>query len=165
MTLPPELVAQRRARGQAEAPLWAVVTGSGQIRPDSTLFGRPGPLPIVFLAEATPADRRRWLAERADVVVVGDQRPDPRVALRVLRERYGCRQVLSEGGPELNDALLRASVLDELFLTLAPKIVAGEGKTIVDGPQHPKGAMPNLQIVTLYEHEHELFFRYRVARG
>jgi riboflavin biosynthesis pyrimidine reductase len=163
--LPPELVGRRRARGQPEEPLWAVITGSGQIRPDSTLFEKPEPRPIVFLAEATPADHRRWLAERAEVVVVGDERPDPGAALRALRERYGCRHVLAEGGPVLNDAMLRASVLDELFLTLAPKIAAGDGKTVVEGRQFPKDAMPRLRIVTIYEHEDELFFRYRVTRG
>src|SRR5206468_3659985 len=45
--LAPELIAKRRARGQAEEPLWAVITGSGEIRPDSTLFAKPPPRPIV----------------------------------------------------------------------------------------------------------------------
>ncbi|HEY3107753.1 MAG TPA: dihydrofolate reductase family protein, partial [Chloroflexota bacterium] len=147
--LPPELVAQRRARGQAEEPLWAVITASGQIRPDATLFQKAAPRPIVFLAESTPADRRSWLAERADVVVAGDERPDPRAVLRVLRERYRCRHVLSEGGPRLNHAMVRAGALDELFLTFAPKITAGQGKTIVEGAQFPREAMPRLGIVTL----------------
>jgi riboflavin biosynthesis pyrimidine reductase len=163
--LAPELIAQRRARGQAEEPLWAVVTASGKVRPDSTFFDKAPPRPIVFVAESTPAERRRWLAERADVVVVGDERPDPAAALRVLRERYRCRHVLSEGGPVLNYSMLRAGTLDELFLTLAPKLAAGQGKGIVEGPQLPKGALPRLGMVTLYEHEDELFFRYRVARG
>jgi 2,5-diamino-6-(ribosylamino)-4(3H)-pyrimidinone 5'-phosphate reductase len=163
--LPAELIAQRRARGQAEEPLWAVITASGEIRPDSSLFRKPGPRPIVFVAESTPADRAAWLAERADVVVAGRERPDLATVLRTLRERYGCRNVLSEGGPSLNDSMLRADALDELFLTFAPKIAAGEGKNVVEGEQFPKGALPRLGIVSIYEHEDELFFRYRVERG
>jgi riboflavin biosynthesis pyrimidine reductase len=61
--------------------------------------------------------------------------------------------------------MLRAGALDELFLTLAPKIVGGEGKNVVAGPQFPTGALPRLSIVTLYGHDDELFFRYRIARG
>ena len=73
--------------------------------------------------------------------------------------------MLSEGGPTLNASMLRAGALDELFLTFAPKIAAGDGKSVIEGKQFPKDALPGLEIVTLYEHEHELFFRYRVRRG
>lgn len=85
--------------------------------------------------------------------------------LRLLRTRYGCRRALSEGGPTFNAAVLRADVLDELFLTFAPKLVAGQGKTIVDGPQFPFKQWPLLELVTLYEQASELFFRYRVRHG
>jgi riboflavin biosynthesis pyrimidine reductase len=163
--LPPELVAQRRARAQSEEPLWALTTASGQIRPDAKILTKPPPRPIVFVAEATPADRRAWLAERAEVVAAGDQEPDVDCVLRALRERFGCRLVLCEGGPTLNYSLLQAGVLDELFLTFAPKLVAGEGKTLLDGPQLPKRSLAGLDLVTLFEHESELFFRYRAVRG
>jgi riboflavin biosynthesis pyrimidine reductase len=159
--LAPELVAMRRARGQADEPLWAVVTASGRIRPDSTLLRKTGARPIAFVAEATPADRRAALGECMDVHVAGDERPDLVQVHRVLRHDYGCRAVLSEGGPTLNRAGIDADVLDELFLTFAPKIAAGDGKTIVWGPQFPLGALPLFELVTLFEHESELFFRYR----
>lgn len=156
-----DLVAARRARGQADEPLWAVISGSGRLRPDSTLLRKPPPRPIAFVAEATPRERRVWLAERMDVRVVGGEQPDPAEAQRVLKREYGCRVVLSEGGPTLNHAHVAAGVLDELFLTVAPTVAAGLGKTIVDGPQFPRAALPRLDLVTLYEHAGELFFRYR----
>ena len=99
------------------------------------------------------------------MVVAGDREPDVDRVLRTLRERFGCRLVLCEGGPTLNRSLLRAGVLDELFLTFAPKLVAGEGKTLLDGPQLPKQSLARLDLVSLFEHESELFFRYRAARG
>jgi riboflavin-specific deaminase-like protein len=163
--LAPELVATRRARAQADQPLWAVITGSGKIRADATMFRKPPPRPIVFVADATPADRKDWLRDRADVVVVGDERPDPAEAMRVLRQDYHCRHVLSEGGPTLNYSMLRQGLVDELFWTLAPKIAAGEGKNLVMGPQLPKDALIRLHLETLYEDADELFFRYRVDRG
>jgi riboflavin biosynthesis pyrimidine reductase len=159
------LVDGRRARGQAEQPLWAVATGSGVVRPDSTMLRKPPPRPIVFAAVSTPADRRDWLGQRADVIVVGEERPDPAAILRTLRRRFACRYVLSEGGPTFTYALLAAGVLDELFLTLAPKVVGGHGKTILDGVQLVRDAWVRLEIVSLYEHADELFLRYRVAQG
>lgn len=163
--LKPELVAMRRARGQAEQPLWAVATGSGEIDLGQKMFRKPPPRPIVFVAERTPRERRIRLEGLADVIVAGDEHPEPRRMLTHLKERYGCRRVLSEGGPVLNMANLRADVLDELFLTFAPKIVGGKGKTVVEGEQFPFKEWPLLEPVTIFEHERELFFRYRVRHG
>jgi len=163
--LAPELVEARLRRGQAEEPLWAVATGSGNVREDAPMFQRARRRAVVFAAERTPVERRRRLAELADVVVAGDEEPEPPEVLRLLRTRYGCRRALSEGGPTFNAAVLRADVLDELFLTFAPKLVAGQGKTIVDGPQFPFKQWPLLELVTLYEQASELFFRYRVRHG
>jgi 2,5-diamino-6-(ribosylamino)-4(3H)-pyrimidinone 5'-phosphate reductase len=154
--LRPELVAQRRARGQAEQPIWAIATVSGQVEPPAA------ERTVVFVGAATPAAARARLAERAEVVVAGEERPRPSEIARLLRERWGCRRVLLEGGPSLNHAALRDRVVDELFLTLAPKLVGGEGKTIVDGPQFRRDEWPRLELASLYEHESELFFRYRV---
>ena len=36
--LAPELAAMRRARAQADEPLWSVITGSGRVRADATMF-------------------------------------------------------------------------------------------------------------------------------
>ena len=163
--LKPELVEMRRARGQADQPLWAVATGSGEIDLSQDMFRKPPPRPIVFIAERTPKARRAELERAADVIVAGEKEPDPAQTLKVLRERYGCRRVLSEGGPTLNMANLRADVLDELFLTFAPKIVGGEGKPVVVGEQFPFKRWPLLEPVTMFEHERELFFRYRVRHG
>lgn len=162
--LTPELVAMRRARGQEDEPLWAVVTGSGKLREDSKLFTKPGRRAIAFVAESTPAEQRKRLQERLEVVVAGDERPEPCDVTRLLRQRFGCRWVLSEGGPTLNWSMLDQGALDELFMTFAPKVVAGGGKNVVEGDEFSKDALPRLDLVTLYEHEHELFFRYRVRR-
>jgi riboflavin biosynthesis pyrimidine reductase len=156
--LPDELVARRRARGQADQPIWSVATGSGALEPPAAART------VVFVAEATPRQARERLAERAEVVVAGDERPRPASMARLLRQRYGCARVLLEGGPALIHATLQDGVLDELFLTLAPKLVAGSGKTIVDGPPFPRDGRPRLEVASLYEHESELFFRYRVRR-
>lgn len=160
----PKLAEMRRARGQAEQPLWAVATGSGKVRLDADMFKKDGRRPIAFIAERTPKARREELAKLAEVVVCGDEHPEPRQMLTILRRDYDCRHVLSEGGPVFNMANVRAGTLDELFLTFAPKLVAGDGKNIVEGDQFPADALPRIEPVTIFEHEQELFFRYRFTR-
>jgi riboflavin biosynthesis pyrimidine reductase len=150
--LPPELTERRRARGQSDEPIYAIATGSGEVE-------LPGAeRVVVFVAERTPREAWTRLETLADVVVAGDDRPDPRYIVQHLREHYGCRHVLLEGGPTFNRSALEAGVVSELFLTLAPKLVAGPGKAIVDGAPLSAG----LNLRSLYEHEGELFLRYAV---
>jgi riboflavin-specific deaminase-like protein len=80
--------------------------------------------------------------------------------LRKLRDERGVRSILCEGGPALNDGLLREGLVDELFLALAPKIAAGEAMTVVTGA--PLRPPPELELVTVLEAESNLFMRYRV---
>lgn len=159
-----DLVAARRRRGQVDQPLWAIVTASGNLPADAAVIVRPERRPVIFVAARTPSDRQVALAEHADVVVSGASRPDPVEIARVLRQRYGCELILAEGGPTLNRSLLAANVVDELFLTVAPKLVGGPGKTIVDGGQLGPAGL-RLDLVSIYEHAGELFVRYRITQG
>ena len=47
-------------------------------------------------------------------------------ALAELGERYGVRLLLCEGGPHLGRELLGNGLLDELFLSLSPKLAGGD---------------------------------------
>jgi riboflavin biosynthesis pyrimidine reductase len=49
---------------------------------------------------------------------------DARSAIAQLRDR-GFDRILTEGGPRLMGSMLDAGVVDELFLTLAPKLLGG----------------------------------------
>ena len=46
----------------------------------------------------------------------------------------GARVVLAEGGPTLLHALVGEGLVDDLVLTLAPALVAGEGRSVLHGP-------------------------------
>jgi riboflavin-specific deaminase-like protein len=84
------------------------------------------------------------------------------VALRELRERHDVRSILCEGGPTLNAALLHADLVDELFLSLAPKLAGGaDALTIVAGAALPEPT--ELELVRVLESGGELFLRLRVA--
>jgi riboflavin biosynthesis pyrimidine reductase len=91
---------------------------------------------------------------------------DLAAAMEQLRERFGVRVLLCEGGPHLNSHLLAAEVVDELFLSLAAKLIggdpaSGEGLRIIAGPE----LEPPLQmrLLGVLEHESQLFLRYRVG--
>ncbi len=56
---------------------------------------------------------------------------DPLVALRELSSR-GCRRVLLEGGPTLAAAFLRAGVVDEVIVYIAPKLLGAGRPAVAD---------------------------------
>lgn len=75
--------------------------------------------------------------------------------------RRGAGRILCEGGPTLNAGLFEAQLIDDVFLTIAPKIVGGSNPlTIVQGPQFAETI--HLVLRSLVELEGELFLHYRV---
>jgi riboflavin biosynthesis pyrimidine reductase len=81
--------------------------------------------------------------------------------LRELRADHGVRSILCEGGPALNDGLLREGLVDELWLALAPKLAAGEALTVVTGAA--LRPVVELELVSVLESESHLFMRYRIT--
>jgi riboflavin biosynthesis pyrimidine reductase len=116
---------------------------------------------VMIGAGTMRAERYSGLDKRLIVVESGpDGRVDLAALLRSLREE-GVRALLCEGGPTLHGALQALGLVDELFLTVAPKLTGGEAPRILEGVL-PETA--ELDLAWLLEQDGELFARYRVAR-
>lgn len=79
--------------------------------------------------------------------------------------KKGYRNVLVEGGPTLLGAFLEANLIDEVFLTIAPKIFGtkeGTTLTLVEGILLPFNKIKKLQLLSVNLIKNELFLRYRV---
>lgn len=150
----------RAGRGQPPLPQLALVTGSGAVPNDHRVLGDPDRPPIVLTTPDGAAVAAPRVGDRAEVVAVAaddDGRVDPAAAVAALAER-GLGRVVCEGGPTLNNAMLAAGVVDELFVTVAPSLVGG-GTGIV-GPTLPD-APHDLELLELRVHGSELVCRYR----
>lgn len=125
----------RLRRGLAEYPLRVVVSGSGSVDPALPVFAaRFSPILVLTTARADTARLRRLAAVADEVIVAGKAAVDFAAALAHLQRRWGVRRLLGEGGGELNDALFRADVVDELHLTICPFIFGGrDAPTLADG--------------------------------
>ncbi len=92
--------------------------------------------PIIVLAPGRiPYKLLRQLQGVADEVkVFGEKEIDFNAALRWLRERWKVKRLLCEGGGALHGTMVRASLVDELHLTICPKIFGGRSApTIAEG--------------------------------
>jgi len=116
---------------------------------------------VMIGAGTMRAERYGEIGRRLVVVESGPEgRVDLAALLRTLREE-GVRALLCEGGPRLHASLQAAGLVDELFLTIAPKLSGGElAPRIVEG-ELP--AVAELELLWLLEQDGELFARYRAA--
>lgn len=92
-------------------------------------------------------------------VVRHEDRVDLAEALRCLRREHGVRALLSEGGPRLHAELWALGLVDDLFLTIAPKLSGSEAPRILEGTPLP--SIQTLELSWLLEDDGELFARYR----
>ncbi len=143
----------RLANGRPEHPVFAIVTGSLGLDPASPIFIDAPVRPIVLTTErATGASR---FDEVADVVVAGDTRVEPGLAVAALRER-GLTHILCEGGPTLFGGFLEADAADELCLTISPSLEAGDARRIANGGAPPR----EMHLATVLRSGDTLLLRY-----
>jgi riboflavin biosynthesis pyrimidine reductase len=114
---------------------------------------------VMIGAGTKRAEGYREIGRRLIVVESGPEgRVDLPALLRSLREE-GVRALLCEGGPTLHGSLQAAGLVDELFLTIAPKLRGGGAP-----PRILEGELDDvvpLELAWLLEKDGELFARYR----
>jgi riboflavin-specific deaminase-like protein len=146
---------ERRERiGLPHDPLMVIVSGRLDLPWDAPLFTDGGGRVLIFTAsEAEPPEVATSLR-----VVRHEGFVDLPKALRHLRQERGIRALLCEGGPGLHAELEGGGLVDDLFLTIAPKLAGGEAPRIVEG-ELP--AVAELELGWLLEEDGELFARYQ----
>lgn len=144
---------------------FTVVDGRGRVRWNSK-GSREWHL-LVLVSSATPAAYLAFLRrENIPYLVVGDNRIDLAEALRRMSARFGVTCVVSQAGGGLNGALLRAGLVDEVHMLIAPRLVGGFGTpTAFDGPQLGVDESPTLLRLMFVRTETDgvVWLRYEVV--
>jgi riboflavin biosynthesis pyrimidine reductase len=97
----------------------------------------------------------------AKPLIVVESGPEGRVDLPTLLRQQrdnGVRALLCEGGPTLHRSLQELGLVDELFLTIAPKLAGDGSPNLLNGGL---STIADLELVWLLEQDGELFARYR----
>ncbi len=96
--------------------------------------GYDGAHVVEVLCESVPQACLAYLNEvGVSYVFAGQDDIDLPLALRKLREIFGIRRLLLEGGSLLNGSFLREDLVDELSLVMMPVTASAEGKSLFDG--------------------------------
>lgn len=157
----------RVRRGLAEFNLRVIVSRSGTVNPEAEVFQRRfSPIIILTTRRATKSRLKKLRAVATEVKICGAKEIDFPRALRWLRQKWWIRRLLCEGGGELNDALFRAGVVDQLHLTVCPRVFGGRtAPTIADGLGAGSLAQATqLELVSARQRGDEMFFVYRVLK-
>jgi riboflavin-specific deaminase-like protein len=156
----PERRARREAEGLAADPLAVIVSASLNLPVDLPLLQDEHSTVVILTASSEE------LAPTPATVHYLRGRPDRLTPLLgELRTRHGVRSILCEGGASLTDSLVREGLMDELFLSVAPKLAGGPPITLLRGERLALDPTLELELVSLLEHEGNLFGRYRVLHG
>ena len=138
MRLDPASVQWRRQNGLADQPVFAIVSGTLGLDPESPAFTKAPVKALVVTVGASSRVKKEALSRVTDVLVCGEQKLDVDVMLDAFAKR-GLRQVLCEGGPTLFGTLLDANRVNELCLTISPLIEGGDARRILVGtPEKPR---------------------------
>lgn len=129
--------------------------------------------------------RKRLYCEKAPFYVVVTRHPDEQLQ-KALTNLYGfealiwkksidelvtflnkerCGKVFIDGGPTLLASFLDQNLLDEIFLTIAPKIFGNEKDTtvtMVEGKLFASPEVKRLELLSVKKRSNEVFLRYRV---
>ena len=154
----------RVQRGLAEYNLRIVVSRSGSVNPGAEIFKRRfSPIVILTTHRAASARVRQLRALADEVKICGNAEIDFRRALRWLRQRWKVKRLLCEGGGEVNDALFRAGLVDEVHVTICPKIFGGRtAPTLADGTGARRLAeAAALKLISTRRYGRELYVTYR----
>jgi riboflavin-specific deaminase-like protein len=155
---------ERHERGLPAEPLACIVSGRLSLPADLPLLADPEARVVIVTASAA-----RIAGTRAEVEYVRAAREDGvdlAAALAELRERFAVGTLLCEGGPHLNSQLLLAGLVDELLLSLSPKLAGGDSSPgedlrILAGVELEPPV--ELALRAALRSESELFLRYAVC--
>ena len=161
----PEYERRRLRGGLARQNLRIVVSGSGSVDPEAAVFRNQVSPVIVLASSQMPKSRLAKLERLADCVkVCGKNKVALGQALGWLQREWAVNRLLCEGGGELNFELLRLGLVDELHLTICPRIIGGrDAPTIADGDGFATLAKAaNLELTRRLRLGDELFTTWRV---
>lgn len=157
----------RHKRGLAEEPWACIVSGRLVLPEDIPILADPAARVVILTSSAASLQQADGSAHIEYIRSREEGLLDLPGAMSELCERFDIRTVLCEGGPHTNSQLLADGLVDELFLSVSPKLAGGdvtdEALRIIAGPSIDPPV--EMELISAFECESHLFLRYRLARS
>jgi riboflavin-specific deaminase-like protein len=159
------LRAERIARGRPAYPLRVLLSNTGRIDPALRVFDKTFSPILIFSTTRMPQRIRDQLAPLAELHLHESAQVNLAHMLATLRREYRVRRAHCEGGGRLFRSFLEESLVDDLHLTLCPRIFGSPTAPTLTG--RPAEFLPKSIAWKLMKMEtigDECFLRYRAQR-
>ena len=154
-------------------PLNVIVSGSGAVDLQRAVF-HTGAVKTLIITSPRGGERlaKSGVAlTSAEVRAIEGEgsRIAPASILKLLRDEFGVKILLHEGGPALFGDFLAHGCVDELFLTVAPQFAGRDAKRqrpgIVAGAEFLPKTAPWLKLLSVKQSASHLYLRYDNSRN
>jgi 2,5-diamino-6-(ribosylamino)-4(3H)-pyrimidinone 5'-phosphate reductase len=125
----------RLVKRQGTTPVRIIVDSIGRIPLDSKILKSASKINTIVAVTKRASDERvdKIKSAGAIVIVAGTKTVDLKELFFILK-KMGFNKILVEGGGELNWSILQLGIVNELMVTVAPRIVGGRtATTLVEG--------------------------------
>jgi diaminohydroxyphosphoribosylaminopyrimidine deaminase / 5-amino-6-(5-phosphoribosylamino)uracil reductase len=157
--------AGRRMLGKnAELP-YLVMSSTPDDRLIAYMDNWGGPRPLLVTTEEAVVSKE--LADKVRLIRLGKDVVDVEL-LAAFLHKEGFKNVLVEAGPTLLSTFLEHDLIDEIFLTLAPKIFGNSNNatyTMAEGYLFPPNKIKQCRLLSVKQVGDEVFLRYNILDG
>lgn len=159
---------RQRVLNKLAPPLNVIVSGSGAVDLQRAVF-HTGDLKTLIVTSPKGAE---LLAEHGVALTPAKVRaiegPEGKIApaaiLKLLRDEFGVKILLHEGGPALFGDFVGHGCVDELFLTVAPQFAGRNTKQqrpgVIAGTEFIPQTAPWLRLLSVKQSANHLYLRY-----
>jgi 2,5-diamino-6-(ribosylamino)-4(3H)-pyrimidinone 5'-phosphate reductase len=148
---------------RSDAPSYAIaIDPGGKLRWESGSIDEEHA--VTVLSERVPDRYLAFLRSRGVSYLFGGRsRIDLPAVLRKLRDRFGIRKLLLEGGGKINGSFLAAGLIDELSVLIAPVADGGVGTPSLFDAREGRGPARRLKLLSVERRRGDLLWvRYGV---
>jgi 2,5-diamino-6-(ribosylamino)-4(3H)-pyrimidinone 5'-phosphate reductase len=140
--------------GQGRNPTRIVLDGLAEIPPTARIFGPEAPTIVAVTSDAPPERVEAFRAKGAKIVTTGRGRFVylPKL-MRALREEFGIKRLIVEGGGTVHRSMIAADLYDEIHLIVCPFVMGGsnsvspvERRVFWPGERIPRYSLGNVDV-------------------
>jgi 5-amino-6-(5-phosphoribosylamino)uracil reductase len=142
----------------------AVVSQSGEIDPELPFWKDPQVIRFIFTCEKSYSKALESSQDRAFVIIAGKETVEPQKVLQAF-VKAGFQNILIEGGGELMHSFIGARLLQELYVTLTPKILGGRSNPSLVSGDDTLSPWPEMKLLEQRKVKDELYLHYRFLNG
>lgn len=130
----------RFVKNKEKDPARIIVDSTGRIPFESKILQTASKIKtIVAVTKRAPYDKIHKIKDTGAMVITAGTETVDLVELFSILKKMGFKKFLVEGGGELNWSLLQLGIVDQLIVTIAPRIVGGRAATtLVEGDGYTK---------------------------